>query len=767
MNRLVALRAVLLASVSLPMLAYPANAQEETGSQEVVPEVEYSSPDDIEDAVVMVEPTEMVVTARRRSETLFDVPASVTAVSGQALRDAGITDVKDIIGLIPNAVIPDSADNSNVYVNIRGIRQADLYAEPNFGLYRNGIFYGGARSNLGPQVDIDRVEVLRGPQGGLYGRNALGGALNIVYATPTNELGGYVRASYGRYDRKELEGAINAPVSNRFSTRIAGWIFDQDEGEYYNVTLGQEIDEQQDKGLRFSARANLTDDLAVLWTAEYQKATGPALRAYAPNGVVNDLVFGTFASGPETARTIRQDTPSYSDAETFYISQNITYDTSIGMFNLMASYKDYDANAIQDADYTDITPADNPSSLKQALLRDEATESFYVEALWTSPEDRPLTWIGGVSYFDETFEFSRVFESDVDLDFFLGAPGYGIVTAYSGLPQSGTKIETKSFSVFGELTYRFTDDLSAYAGLRWTQDKKDLTYSQGLLPGSDPVLNGILATLFGGLTPSYSLQADPDFEFLAPSAGINFKANTNVNLYALYSEGFRAGGFNSTTTDPTLLPYDQETAKNYEVGVKTQWLNGRLGLNLAAFIMEQEDLLVQFDDPNDITYGFYYLGNAGDARTYGVEFEGYARIQPWLIAGASVGYLDAEFTSGTQYPGTSSQFDLTGSKIPYTRDWTLNARVDVDYPVSDLLSLIGSAAIRQEYGGILDATLQSPYENLTKIDLTAGVKLQDATSITAFIDNLTDDRVVQFEYYAGPVATSRGRTFGIQVLHKF
>ncbi len=773
MHLLPRFRSALLASVSLPLLAAPvcvpvgaamaADAPVAADADKAVKKDEkVKAPVAAEDSGGV---EEIVVTARRRSETLFDVPASVSAVSGEALRDAGISDMKDVVALIPNAVIPTNPDNSNTYVNIRGIRQADLYAEPNFGLYRNGIFYGGSRSNLGSQVDVERIEVLRGPQGGLYGRNAVGGAINVIYATPTDELGGYARASYGRYDRTELEGAINAPVNSKFSTRMAGWWFNQDKGEYYNQTLHQEIDKGFDEGLRFSAKAQATEDLSILWMAEYQKTEGPALRAYAPNGVLNDVALGTNRSDPESYRTIHQDTPSRATSETYYVSQNIAYETDIGLFNLLASYKDYDHHSIQDADYTDFAPT-TLGALQRVMKGSESTNDLYVEGLWTSKEDIPLTWIAGVSYFDETFDYSRIYDTTLDIGAF-GIPGYGVVTGSAGLPLDGTSIKTKSISTFAELTYHFNDDLSVFGGLRWTRDKKTLNFAQGIIPTSDPTLNAYLGALFGSAAPSYTLHDEPTFHFLAPSAGINYKATENVNLYALYSTGFRAGSFNASTSDPAYVPYGQESAKNYEVGIKTQWLDGKLGINLAAFIMDQKNLLVQFDDPNDNTYGYYYLANAGDARTYGAELEGFVRIASWLRGTASAGYLHDRFTKGLQYPGTSSAFDLSGTKIPYTRDWTFNARLDANYPLSDKLSLVGSAAVREEVGGILDPALQTPYENLTKIDLTGGVVINGSTRLTAFVDNLLDDRIVEFEYYAGPVSTSYGRTFGIQVSHDF
>ena len=177
----------------------------------------------------------VTVTAERRAQPLFEVPATITAISGDELKNEGITDMKSIIAMVPNAVLPDDPENFESYINIRGIAQSDINAEPNFGLYRNGIFNGGERGNFGSQIDIDRVEVLSGPQSGLYGRDAVGGVVNVVYATPTmDDLNGYAIGSYGRYERSELQGAVNIPLTDNFAVRATAWWINQNEGQLYD-----------------------------------------------------------------------------------------------------------------------------------------------------------------------------------------------------------------------------------------------------------------------------------------------------------------------------------------------------------------------------------------------------------------------------------------------------------------------------------------------------------------------------------------------------
>ena len=183
----------------LLMLSVPATAQQ-------------SSPSGVSGPSLTVQTIE--VTARRRLETQFDVPASLTAIAGDKLQATGITSIQDIVALVPNATIAQSPDGTDTYISIRGMRQADVGAPANFGAYRNGIFAGGRRVNLGSQIDVARVEVVRGPQGGLYGREAVGGAVNVIYAMPKPgvPLGGYAAVAVENDSRIRLEGAVNAPI---------------------------------------------------------------------------------------------------------------------------------------------------------------------------------------------------------------------------------------------------------------------------------------------------------------------------------------------------------------------------------------------------------------------------------------------------------------------------------------------------------------------------------------------------------------------------
>jgi iron complex outermembrane receptor protein len=700
----------------------------------------------------------VTVTARRQEESLLDAPVTVTALGGEDLRNRGISDIQQIIQFIPNAVVPDDPQHFTTFINIRGIRQVDAQSEPNVGIYRNGIYYGGQRTNFGSLVDLQRMEVLRGPQAGLYGRDAVGGSVNAIYATPTNE-GGYASAKYGNYNRVELQGAYTVPLSDDFSVRAAGWYFNQTGSEYYNSFLHENIDRGHDYGGRLTGLADWSANANTLLTVEYEDVTGPSQRTYAPNGVPG--VLNGVLSAPETPRTIQRDTPNRSAWHQFYASQNTTYDSDVGRFNLIASYRDYHLKGTEDQDQSTVDPAAAFLNLKQVLDRKEGLRDFYAEALWTSPQDQPITWLAGVSYFNETFDFARTFTTSLDLDY-IGIP-LGVRTARGGLPLEGTNFKTNSVSAFAEFTWKATDRVDIIGGFRWTQDRKTLNYAQDLIP-TDPASDPIFAFLFASVLPPFTLVDHPKFTFGAPTFTIRWKKSDDFMLYATYGSGFRAGGFNTTTTQPSLIPYDQETAHNYELGFKSLWADGNVGINADVFLMQQNNMLLAQPDPlSPPAFGFTYLANVGSGTTYGAELEVLAQITDWLSGYANLGLLDPQFDKGFSFGS-----NLADKMIPYTRKLTFNIGFSLDHPIGDDVALVGTVNYRAERGGYLDTANTSPYESLDKVDATLGFEFDDkSVRVNGYVKNLTNDRVVQFEFGNGAVATNLGRTYGVQVSKKF
>ncbi|HEV2364304.1 MAG TPA: TonB-dependent receptor [Caulobacteraceae bacterium] len=769
---------------------------------------------------------ELVVTATRRVEPLHDVPTTVTAISGDLLKNLGVADMKTIVEMVPNAVLPNDPENFETYINIRGIRQADINAEPNFGLYRNGIYSGGERANLGAQVDVDRVEILSGPQSGLYGRDAVGGVVNVIFATPTFDgLHGYAIASYGNWERSELQGAVNVPITSNFAIRAAGWWFEQKQGQLYDISLNQYIDRYRDVGGRLSARWDATDKLSILWMAEAQDRHAPSLTAFAPNGITAQFgvnCCGFPSTGPMTFNTIQEDTPNVEHWAQTYLSQDITYDTHSpwGVFEVQAAYRNYHLYLQEDQDHTAFGPETFPMDIMQVQYRNERMHNFYVDVLWKSPADQRLSWILGADYFNEAFKFDRIFAGSVDftklntpfagpgftygnlLCSFLMAPYDGGCEAYKGSPgepgagagsfpylfpaigiQSGgnafglpgSEIDTEGVSGFATVTYNVTPQLKIRGDIRYDWLRKHLNYSQGPVPppafGATATSAAYLDPLFAQIFPPFSLVDNKTFTNVAPSVNVQYTFNPNVNVYALFATGFRAGGYNVTTTSPAHISYNAEKAYSGEIGTKTLWLDGRLSLNADVFYMRQTGLIEPQPDTSAPSFlGLYFLSNVGTVRTWGAELQGGYHPVNWLNFGLSVGWLDDKFVSGMTSGPSGGLVPLAGAQVEFTRHWTIDLSGGLDRPLTDRVRLVGDFNLRLEYGGVMDAARGGPptlaWPDFNDLDADAGFAYGN-TRLLGYVTNAFDRRIPQFLYSDGIENFNTGRTFGVRIETKF
>lgn len=702
------------------------------------------------------------VTARRRLESQLDVPASVTAIGGETLKATGSTRVDDIISLVPNANVTENPRGFDTYISIRGMRQADVGAEPNFGMYRNGFFAGGHRVNLGSQVDVERVEIVRGPQGGLYGRDAVGGAVNVIYRMPRlgEALSGYGTLAVENTGTR-VEGAVSAPLGAEAAVRATAWSLNQRKGDYYNVVLGEQIDRAKDSGVRLSGVANLSSTVNASVTIEASRADTPALRTYAPNGVSN----GPATRSPvETRQTVRQDAPSRNDIDQQYLAGRLGWEVGGGTLSLLASVRNYKLEALQDQDQTALPLNAGPLVLQQVMTRKEDIRQRYAELLWESDASKPFSWRAGVSYFTEDFDISQVIATRLDTALlgFLGVPNAGVISGAANLPAAGSSYGTSSWSAFVDARYALTPSLAATLTVRRTEDQQRLRWSQGIDPSSHPI--GV--ALFSTVVPTFSLNSTNDYAFTAPAAGLEFKFGKEATGYVQYGTGFRPGGYNTTVSNPSFIPYGQESARNIEAGYKRTFLDDRAAMSVSVFRMDQKNLLVQQDDPNDTQFGFTYLANVGRARTTGFEFELLGRVASSWNLGFSVGHLRARYTEGVINAGTPAATDVTGRELQGVRPWTINLRTDYKGQLGGWETTAG-VSVRREIGGAIGDLSDVPLEAATRVDLYAAMKPLAQTQVGLYVRNALNEQVQAFRFANGAVGTTQGRRFGIQLTQRF
>ena len=636
---------------------------------------------------------EIVVTARKREENLQDTPVAISAFSGEALEFRGVTKIDRLADFTPNLVLrasPTNAGVTNASAYIRGVGHNDFSpgVDPGVGVYVDGVYLGRSVGALLDTVDIDRIEVLRGPQGTLFGRNTIGGAINIHTKRPDDELGGSVDVRFGTDSRLNVRGTLNVPVSDELSTRFSIASLNQD-GYVHRIN-----DDNKDLGdddtivARFSARWVPSDALEVNFSGDYSRdrenGSAQVLTGVDPLATMVSLhnIFfdgtGTFnpftcfgaanAANPncynEQWISTNRDSDygegeSYANLDVWGGAITIDWDVQENFHvRSISSYRNSDGEFNIDRD---------SSPLLITNVHDLFEQEQYTQELQLlgNAFDNKLEWILGFYYFHEEGEDINPVEfSAVDLI-------------------SGMEFESESWAVFGHGTYNLNDQLSVTVGFRYTEDDKEYSPNQTFtrLPLSPfgiffPCLEPVLHNCEVGdlILPLGTTKVSAN-EFV-PMANISYRWNDNLLTYFTYSEGFKSGGATQRIfpPEPSLPTFNPEFVESYEIGFKFEGWDDRLRMNIAAFYTDYKDLQLLVSGPPRIGA---FIETAGEAEIKGVEVE--LSVRPadgWLIS-ASAGYIDPEFTELAVNPdGTPRVPNITlDSRFEHISEWTGNAQM--------------------------------------------------------------------------------------------
>lgn len=558
---------------------------------------------------------EVVVTAQRREESLQRVPVAVSAYDAKTLQARQLTSVADVAQVAPNVQYSAGASGTGSSANIfiRGIGQVDFIptTDPGVGTYIDGVYLArttGAALDLG---DVQRVEVLRGPQGTLFGRNSIGGALNITTQAPTDSFSGRIEGTIGNLNRYEERLMLNLPlVGDKLDLRVNA-LNTQNNG-YGSATLDSGGSDRLGAQNEFAGRAELlakpTETLQVLLSVDGTHSRGTtdpvAMVAFTPTAQTAEYnATATFPIGPNDVTTDLNDL-HYSVAPTEdldVLGGSLTLTQQLGEVTLksisayrwqnLASGQDYDGSAANFLDQF------NYQSGRQFSQEFQALGNSFGGA---------LTWVAGFYYFTE----SNSFDSHI--------------TELQAPIQIDTDNGAQSYAGYAQATYHLTKALSLTAGLRYTDERKTIA----------------AMTNFAGdiLVPETHRAAT--FSAVSPKGAVEFQATDNIMAYASISRGFRSGGFNGRPFSlGDLTPYAPETTTSYEVGAKTEWLDRRLRLNLAVYYTDYKDiqLTATTEENNQFTV---VTGNAASAQIYGFEAEFEARPTDALTLYGGLGYTD-------------------------------------------------------------------------------------------------------------------------------
>tara|TARA_Y100000758_G_scaffold94318_2_gene65030 strand:- start:150 stop:2471 length:2322 start_codon:yes stop_codon:yes gene_type:complete len=647
----------------------------------------------------------IVVTARRREESIQDVPLSITAISGDALTKSGTLEITEIAQEVPNLTLEVSrGTNTTLTAFIRGVGQQDPVAgfEAGVGLYVDDIYLNRPQGAVLDIYDVERIEVLRGPQGTLYGRNTIGGAIKYVTAALPDETEVKVRGTYGSYNQADLIVTASTPVSDSLKVGVSGARLSRGG---FGDNLVQEGVENYNKDI-WGARGTIEFDngpLFIRLSGDYVKDNsdprqGHRLLPGAFSGApVLDDVYDTRAG----LDVVDQEVEAYGGGLTIAYELNDTMTVK----SITGYRKDHSTTPI---DFDSLPQADLDVP---AIYRNK---QFSQELQFLYEGDR-LSGVLGAYYLD-----ANAFTAfDVAL-FTTGAlPAVGL----PGLnAQTLGDVDTKTWSIFGDFTYDLTDQFSLSVGGRYTWDKRTsrilrTTFVGGysdLFPPTDAVPIAVTSDFNGSAT----------FKEFTPRASLSFKPNANHTFYATYSKGFKGGGFDprgQTSQAPDLdgdgdidyadqyefLSFAPETVDSYEIGWKASLLDDSLFISLAAFKGDYTDVQIPGSvgvDSNGDGISDSFVGitsNAGDADVNGVEFEGRAVVGRNFAGPGSrltfnwaLGVLDAKYNTFIDAFGN----DVADQRVfQNTPDVTVNTGFDLGIPVaSGIVDFLGSVSLRSD-----------------------------------------------------------------------
>ncbi len=673
---------------------------------------------------------EIVVTAQKRSESLQSVPLSIAAYTSEQLENSVIQDIYDV-GLQTPGMIVNKEIVGKIYIRGIGAENLTIGGDPGVAVHADGAYIARTSAAMFDLYDVERVEVLRGPQGTLYGRNATGGIVNIVSKAPTAEFEGNVSAEFGDFDYIRLGAVVSGSlVEDKVQARAAIVKSDRD-GFTPNLFTGEDLfDEDLLMGrlsLRFLPNENVTIDLITDFS---QDDGSPAPFKQLE---FSDLFEGALgANDPPGLRAVSQESPVTEMQDQFGVTAIINWDTGNSTFTSVSSYRDTEFKAVFDGDGVDIT--------FQNFEDHDDTQQFSQEFRLSSDAAENWDWIIGAFYFND----------DGETEIFIPIPGFGFDILHQA------SMSTDAFAVFGQATYAASDRLSLTVGLRYNSEEKEATQLSefiGLFPPFPPA----------------ALATDSD-EF-TPKFGFEYAVSDDVMWYGTATRGFKSGGFTFNGIQPDFKP---EFVWAYETGFKSKLADGSVILNASAFFYDYTDLQVSKLENNAGV-----ITNAADATIFGAEVELLAQATEQWRFNLGLSFLSAEFDSFLTEDPSNPQLgtiDLDGNNLPRSPDFTANLGTDYTVPVGNS----GDLSFRLDYQYQDKSFFTTFNRDLSAQDsfslLNARVSFTPADSVwvvAAFVRNAFDEDYFLNILESG-VETGKPegflaapRTYGIQLRYSF
>jgi iron complex outermembrane recepter protein len=716
---------------------------------------------------------EVTVTATRREESLQAIPVSVAAMTGDLIQDLGLVNSQDLTAQMPGLTMKGPFNMSSPQIAVRGVGNNGFNANAvsTVGIYTDEIYINQNVAQGFQLFDLERVELLRGPQGTLYGVNTTSGALNFISKKPSEILEGHARVSYGNYNSIQGEGALNIPMTDALAARLAV-AFNQRDGHRYNTYLGRDVEFYDNVSWRAQLAYAPTSEFDVLLRLHGSEANNDGF-AYEQQGLFDPATFA-----PCSLAAVRAggcvDFFGNSESPEFYSGASdvagfekieasgaaITANWRLPAVTItsITAYEDASRDALDDLDGSPLP------QLRDQYLSDG--EQFSQEIRLTSAQKGRFDWIAGAYYFHETLDELTPFAAAA-----FGPGGLsGLSSTLEGVYRYFDS-KTTSVAVFADATIGLTENTALRAGLRYTRERKEFDYEAGIFdvagtgPQTEFTLDSVRARI---LFPTIDRAVDRTWSETTGRLAYEYTPSADVLLYTSIARGFRGGNINGGAlfSDSEFSVVDPEFLDAVEVGTKLTLFNRRATLNAAAFYYEYSDQQV-----TTVRGGQQLLANAAKSTILGGEVELHARPTDDLLIQLGLAMLDTKYDEFID----SSGLDLSGNQLENAPELTFNGLLSYDLPVSAQYVLTPQTDFSYSADTYLDfsnsplSVQEAHWIQNARLSLSRADK---SFTVSAWVRNLWDEKYLRnwadlSGFGFNLLTTGLPRTYGIEISAKF
>ena len=730
---------------------------------------------------------EVVVTAQRREESLQDVPIAITTFSGEVLREDGVVTLHDISEKTPNLVF-SAFSPGQPEIAIRGIgtKEDGAATSDSVVVSVDDIYIAARTAQVFDIFDLERIEVLRGPQGTLYGKNSIAGSINFVTTKPTADTLIRLAQTVGDYGRLDtgglIAGALSENLAGKFSfsrRKFDGYLdnllFDQDWGEADTLAMRAQ--------LLWTAAENVDVLFGADWSSDDIGATNRepigsdgSFPFHVCDCVSDPVAVNEALGGADDPQDTLAETEGFTDRDVFGINAKVMVDIGNMEFVSITSYRESEFDWLEDSEGlppsppVDLTgasgdpgpgltlPPENGFTFDVNDSAVEDTDQFTQEFRLMGESGRGMAWVAGAFFSKEKIERAERFAFTA-----LGGPGLDNLSDYT----ANQKNDSTSWAVYAQATYPLTDRWNLTGGLRYSYEEKKIRVSN--------VRHSGIPLLLQAFEPT---SAKNDWNNVSWRLALDYNISDGVMAYGSISTGFKSGGFTgaASTQERATTPFDEETATSYEIGLKGLWANNRLQTNLAVFYVNYDDLQVtRFFQPEGGTFGEFITENAGKAKPKGFELEVVGLVTESLEIGGNFAYLNAKYTEFFGTPDVTGGGDFSGNRMRQAPKTSFYIYATYTYTLQNASRLSAKVDYAYQDDMFFDPN-NNPITIAPSYDLwnarLAWTSASDRWEVAGWVKNIGDEDYIHhtFSQRGSRIAFGRfgpPRHYGVTVTYKY